>query len=371
MAEQDMDRNQDATPHKLREARKRGQVVKSPDFISTAILAVMLVYLSWQGWSSVREQFRFDQAMLNLAGRIDMSPPVLWQLLSFGLHHCFSLLAPFFATIVLTAIIANLVQTGPVLSSDPLGPEWSKLNPATGFKRFFSVRTLFDAARACLKLVLLVWVVYYALKGLAPQFASLGGYSATGYLHALIDDIAAMGMKIVVMMVLIAMVDWIYTRREFAKQMRMSHRDIRDESKNREGDPRIRARLRELRRDMLKRSLAASKTRQADVLITNPTHLAIALRYEHGEMNSPQLIAKGAGVVAYAMRKMAARHNIPVVRNQTLARKLYKELDFDEYVPPRLYADVARIIVWVFAMRKANDAARSRAAESMLKGGVA
>ena len=126
-----------------------------------------------------------------------------------------------------------------------------------------------------------------------------------------------------------------------------------------------------LRREMLQRSLAASKVRQADVLITNPTHLAIALRYEHGEMNSPQLIAKGAGVVAFAMRKVAARHNIPVVRNQTLARKLYKELDFNDYVPPNLYAEVARIIVWVFAMRKANDTARRKDVAVFAGGGAA
>ncbi|QNB08846.1 EscU/YscU/HrcU family type III secretion system export apparatus switch protein [Herbaspirillum frisingense] len=368
MAEQDMDRNQAATPHRLREARKRGQVAKSPDFNSVVVFVVMLAFLSWHGWSSMRDQFRFDQAILNLAGRMDISPAALWQLLLHGLKHCMALLAPFFATLLITAIVANLVQVGPVFSGEPLGPNWDKLNPATGFKRLFSVRTLFDAARACLKLVLLVWVVYHALKGMLPQFASLGGYSATGYLHALLDDIASLGMKIALMLALIAAVDWIYTRREFAKQMRMSHRDIRDEAKHREGDPRIRARLRELRREMLQRSLAASKVRQADVLITNPTHLAVALRYRHGEMTSPQVVAKGAGVQAAAMRRAAARHNVPVVRNQTLARKLYKELDFDHYVPQHLYAEVARIIVWVFAMRKANEAARRATAAN---GGVA
>jgi flagellar biosynthetic protein FlhB len=360
MAEQDMDRNQAATPHKLKEARKRGQVAKSPDVVSTLVLIVALVYLTALGWDRVREQFRFDAALMNLAGRIDGSPAVLWQIISHALHACFSLLAPFFATIMLAAIVANLLQTGPVLSSDPLGPEWSKLNPANGFKRLFSIRTLFDAVRTCLKLVLLTTAVYLALKSLAPQFLMLSGYSPIGYIRALLDDIGSMGLKVSLMLGLIALLDWLYTRREFAKNMRMSHHDLREESKHREGDPRIRARLRELRREMLKRSLAVSKTKQADVLITNPTHLAIALRYEHGAMRSPQLISKGAGVVAQAMRKVASQHHIPIVRNRALARKLYQDMDFDEHVPQHLYAEVARIIVWVFAMRRANNPAGSQ-----------
>jgi len=362
MAEQDLDRNHKATPHKLNEARKRGQVSKSPDVISAIVFIVAVVYLSWQGWPHLRDQFQFDRALLLLAGRADMSPAILWHLISAGLRHSFFLLAPFFGAIMLTAIVTNVMQTGPVLSSHPLGPEWSKLNPANGFKRLFSVRTLFDAVRACLKLVLLAWAVYLALKSLAPQFFSLSGYSPVGYVRALIADISSMGIKIAMMLALIALLDWLYTRREFARNMRMSHRDLRDESKQRDGDPRIRSRLRELRREMLKRSQAASKTRDADVLITNPTHLAVALRYEHGKMASPLLIAKGAGVVAQSMRDVAARHRIPVVRNRTLARKLYRELDNDQYVPQAMYAEVARIIVWVFAIRRANDAARTLAA---------
>ena len=137
--------------------------------------------------------------------------------------------------------------------------------------------------------------------------------------------------------------------------MRISHRELKDELKHREGDPRIRARLRELRRELLKRSMALRNTRNADVVITNPTHVAVALRYVHGEMASPQLLAKGAGAVATAIRRIAARHGIPVVQNPSLARKLFHELAVDQAVPPALYAPVARILVWVFAMRDARE----------------
>jgi flagellar biosynthetic protein FlhB len=142
----------------------------------------------------------------------------------------------------------------------------------------------------------------------------------------------------------------------------MSRKEVRDEHKEREGDPRIRARLRELRREALRRSMAARRTASADVLLTNPTHYAVALRYVHGEMQSPQLVAKGAGSLAASMREIAARHRVPVVQNPPLARELYRSLEVDHHVPPALYAQVARILVWVFAMREAREGQTSGAA---------
>ncbi|MNY17409.1 Flagellar biosynthetic protein FlhB [compost metagenome] len=218
------------------------------------------------------------------------------------------------------------------------------------------MRTLFDALRAIIKLVLLTVVAALALRALAGQFYALASLAPIGYLRTLIDDLSSVGLKMALVLGLIALLDWMFTRREFAKKMRMSHRELKDEVKNREGDPRIRARLRELRREMLKRSQSLQKTRDADVLITNPTHVAVALKYEHGRMASPQLLAKGTGHMAAAMREIAARHRIPVVQNPALARRLYRELPVDQLVPPDLYAQVARIIVWVFAMREQRQA---------------
>jgi flagellar biosynthetic protein FlhB len=136
--------------------------------------------------------------------------------------------------------------------------------------------------------------------------------------------------------------------------MRMSHRDIKDEHKQREGDPRIRARLRQLRQEMLKKSQAVRKLPGSDVVVTNPTHLAVALSYKHGEMAAPRVVAKGAGDLAAKMREMALRHGIPVVENRALARELFFKVDFEQPVPEKLYPQVARILVWVFAMREAR-----------------
>jgi len=350
--EQDLDRNEAATPYKLLKAQEKGQVAKSAETISALVWTVAAVYLTWKGWDSVREQFIFDQSLLLRMAGLDADGGALWPLASRMAVAAMAQLLPFFATIMLAAVLANLVQTGPMFTTDPIKADFDRLNPVNGFKKVFSMRTLFDAARACVKLVLLAGVSYYALKSLAPHFFGVASLSPLAYLRTLLQDAASLSMKMALILALIAAVDWMYTRREFSKKMKMSRRELKDESKNREGDPRIRARLRELRREALKRTLTVRNTKNADVLLTNPTHVAVALRYRHGEMSSPQMVAKGAGQVAGVMRKIASENNIPIVQNPALARRLFRELAVEQHVPQSMYAEVARIIVWVFAMRE-------------------
>lgn len=356
MAEQDLDRNEEATPYKLEKARERGQVAKSADVVSAVVFTVAVAYLYWKGWDGLQSQFRYGHALLVQAGRIDGGAASLWWLLGGIVRDTGAALAPFFATLVIAAIVGNLAQTGPVLSVEPVKADFNRLNPVSGLKKLFSMRTLFDGTRAVVKLVLLSLVVYQAIKSLAPQFPQLASMPAAKLAYTVLDDVAGTGLKIALMLCLIAAVDFGYTRREFAKKMRMSKRDVKDEHKNREGDPRIRSRLRELRREALRRSMAARNTSSADVLLTNPTHYAVALRYVHGQMDAPQLVAKGAGPLAASMRRIAARHRIPVVQNPPLARQLFKQVPVEQQVPPELYAQVARIMVWVFAMREQQRA---------------
>ena len=363
MSQSDLDRNQPATPYKLEKARERGQVAKSADVISAIVFTAAMVFLTSQGWDTWREQFRFDQALLASAGRIELDLAVVAPLLAHVLQFPLLQAVPFFATLLVAAIFSNLIQTGPVLSLHPLKPDWNRLNPIAGFKRMFSLRMLFLALRALLKLAFLTAVAYAAIKALLPQFYHLAGLAPVGVVRTMLDDFSSLGLQLSAMLAFIALLDLLYSRREFAKTMRMSHRDMKDESKNREGDPRIRARLRELRREMLKRSLALRNTGSADVLITNPTHVAVALRYVHGEMTSPQMVAKGKGLMAAAMRQIAAQHRIPVVQNPPLARALFAEMAIDQQVPTAHYASVARIVVWVFAQRDARRAAQHNAGQ--------
>jgi flagellar biosynthetic protein FlhB len=357
MADQDFDLSEEATSHKLDEARKRGSVAKSADFTAVAVLAAMVGTLYASGWDAFAQSARLQQAVLVRAGQLDWAVEgiSIWlgQLAVAALH----VLAPLFLALAITAILINLFQTGPVFSVKPLAPDLDRINPAAGLKRLFSMRTVYESGKSILKLLVLGAVAYCAIRDTLPELAGLSAIDTKGYASILIGLTGGVLTKLLFTLLIIAAIDLAYARWEFAKRMRMSRRDVRDEVKQREGDPRIRARIRELRREMLKRSKAMSKLPSADVLITNPTRIAVALSYQYGASGAPQLVAKGAGELAHKMRQMAGRHHIPVIQNRPLARTLFREVDYDGFIPEKLYPQIAKIMVWVHMMREAKHAA--------------
>lgn len=351
MAEQDEDRSEDATPHKLEEARKKGQVAKSQDFTATAILAAMVAVIYGNGWDAIRHTLQIQQSILQNAPRLNWSADALATWLGHLLLGMLVVLGPLFLALVIVAVLASLFQTGPIFSFHPLSPDMDKINPANGIKRLFSMRTVFDAAKSLIKLVLLGTVIYFMLADNMGSMMGLSMLEPKSYTQASVNLLASLLVKLVLLLIAIALLDLSYTRYEFAKRMRMSTRDIKDEVKNREGDPRIRARIRDLRNEMRKRSKSLAKLPSADVLIVNPTHLAVALTYQHGQSTAPKVVAKGAGDLAHKMRQIAAKHGIPVVQNKALARTLFKEVDYDGFVPEKIFPQIAKIMVWAYTMR--------------------
>lgn len=351
MTEQDVERNDPATPHKLQQARDKGQAGRSPDLSSALVFGAAIAFAAWQGWDAAVEVVRLCKATLGHAGAAAGPATALWPLVAQSLQSAYALLLPFFLVVAAAAAVGSLVQTGWIFSPEPLKPDFSRLNPATAFLRLFSLRTLFDAARACLKLAGLLAAGWFAVQAVLPRMQLVGGLSPWSFFQLLVVEMVAVGWKMAAVLAFIACIDAVFSHREFARRMRMSRREMKDETKEREGDPRIRGRLRELRREMLKRSRALRNTKMADVLVTNPTHYAVALRYVHGEMPVPTLVAKGAGHLAAAMRDIAWRHGVMVVQNPPLARRLFREVEIDQGISAGFHAEVARLIVWVFAMR--------------------
>jgi flagellar biosynthetic protein FlhB len=360
MADQDADLTEQATPHKLAEARKKGSVARSMDFTATAMMAALVVTVYASGPDALRRVLVMQQKMLAGAGRqqwtVEAVAAWMGQLLTGMLH----VLGPLFLTLMVVAVIGNVAQTGLIFSLHPLQPDLERINPMAGFKRVFSMRTLFEAAKSCVKLLILGAVAYSLVRGAIPGLMGLSSVDPKGYLQLLVLLVAGLLVKMVLTLLAIALTDLGFARWEFAKRMRMSKRDVRDELKNREGDPRIRSRIRELRKEMLKRSKAMQRLPSADVLITNPTRLAVALSYTHGKSGAPQVVAKGAGDLARKMRVLAGKHGIPVVQNRELARALFRQVDFEGYVPEKLYPQVAKIMVWVYTMRSAKSAATKK-----------
>jgi flagellar biosynthetic protein FlhB len=352
MNDTELDRSEAATPWKLHKAREQGQAARSPDLAGAAVFLVAMTWVAWQGMETAHALLQAGRATLAQAARLDPAGAALWPL-AVGLAGDAALaLLPFFLAVLLAATLGNVAQTGFLFAPAALRFDWNRVNPAQGLQRLFSLRTLFDGARACIKLVVLVTAAVLALRSLLPQFHAIAALPAPAFLRTLVDDVSSLGLRMALALLLVALLDVAYSRREFARRMRMSRRELKDEYRNREGDPRIRARLRELRREMLKRSQALVQTRTATVVLANPTHFAVALRYVHGEMAAPRVVAKGAGQLALAMREIAARHRVVVVENPPLARRLFREAPLDADLPADFHAEVARIIVWVLASRQ-------------------
>lgn len=355
MAEQDSDRSEQATPHRLEEARKKGQVAKSVDLLSCAAIAVLTVVVQASGWDGLGKLLSMAQRTLTRAPGLEWSVANLAAWCGQLLLAVLLLLAPLLMALLIAAVLSNLAQTGPIFSAHPVKPDFKRLNPVDGFKRIFSMRTLFEAGKSIVKLVVLAGVAWAAVGAALPGLMALPTAAPAAYPRILLELAGGLLGKLALALLLIALADMGFVRWDYAKRMRMSKRDIKDEHKNREGDPRIRARIRELRKEMLKRSQSMRRMASADVLITNPTRLAVALSYSHGSAAAPVVVAKGAGDLAARMRALAGRKNIPIVQNKPLARTLFREVDYNGYVPEKLYPQLAKIMVWVYAMREARQ----------------
>ncbi|RYF16705.1 MAG: EscU/YscU/HrcU family type III secretion system export apparatus switch protein [Comamonadaceae bacterium] len=352
---QDLDSGEAATPFKLQKARERGQTPRSADMVSSVVFMAAMLYVAGQGLQVTESLLQVFRSTLVQAAQV--GPAGLWPLVAHVLDASLLALLPFLLVLPVAAVLGAMAQTGFVFSTHPVHMDFQRLNPASGFQRLFSLRTAFDGLRACIKLLVLGSVAAVALQVVLPQFHALATMPPATFLQTMTQDVASLGIKMGMALLVVSAIDMAFTRHEFGKNMRMSRREVKDEHRNREGDPRIRGRLRELRRELLQRSQALRNTRDADVVLTNPTHYAVALRYVHGEMDAPRVVAKGAGQLAAAMREIAARHRVVVVQNPPLARRLFRESAIDAYIPAATHAEVARIIVWVFALRQQRGAA--------------
>jgi flagellar biosynthesis protein FlhB len=348
--EQDLDRNEKATPHKLEEARKRGQTARSTDLLALASLAVAMLACFALVLPTLKELASLlSQGLAQpVAAAGDASGAM--RLLSAGAERGLLVLAPLLLGIVVAVVATSLLQSGGlVVSATPIKPDLNRLNPVQGLKRFLSLRLLYEAVKSTLKLAALVAVSALVLQDLLIQALPMLNLQPPALMRQLDAHAGGLLAKLCAVLMLFLLVDLMFTRWDFLRNLRMSRRELEDEHKNREGDPRLKSRLRELRLQYLQRSRAVSQVPQAQLVVTNPTHFAVALKYEHGVTPAPLLLAKGAGQLAARIRLKAQQSGVPIVHSPRLARALFKEVAQDAYVPEHWYPSVARILVWLRA----------------------
>ncbi|MES2538672.1 MAG: flagellar biosynthesis protein FlhB [Pseudomonadota bacterium] len=355
MAEQEQNRSEAATPYKIAEAKKRGSVSKSVELNSLLAIVAFLIVLAVSGWHMAGRQLHINQRLLSQAHQVNFESSHFMTWLNGALLDTLHVLAPLFGVLVVIAILSNVLQTGPIFTLFPLKPDVDRINPVSGFKRLLTLRLVIEAIKSVIKLVLFGTVLYFAIRNLLPALMQLMHISPVAYSQLVLSQMATVIAKLACVIALIALLDFLYSRWEYGNKLKMSRREVKDEVKRRDGDPRVRARIRELQRETLKRSQALSRVKEADVVIANPVHLAVAIKYVRGEMQAPAVLAKGAGELAALMKGIARKHGIPVVENKVLARALFRQVDFDGPVPEKLYPDVARLLVWVYALRAQNQ----------------
>jgi flagellar biosynthetic protein FlhB len=347
--EQEQNRTEQATSFKLTEAKKKGQVAKSADFNSLVVVCGLLVALSIWGEAQWQRMCDLSAALFASAGGIEIAG------LSALVSEVAYLIAPVAFAGVAFAVIANVLQTGFIFSAHPLKPQFERLNPVAGFKRVFNKRTLFEALKSVLKLIFFSAVAWFFFASLWPMLPAAATADAIAQTHWLGDNALALLARLGLALVLVGLLDLFFTRWNYGRQMMMSRREVKEEVKHREGDPLIRQRIRELQRENLKQARSMSRLPEADVLITNPTHFAVALRYVREQMDAPVVLAKGTDNWALEMKALARTHGVPIVERRKLARELCARARIDQPVPLETFVEVARVYAEL-GKQRAGDA---------------
>ena len=347
------EKTEQPTAKKLDDARKEGQVAKSQEiataFTLLALFVIIRVIYPYMGTNFQTLFERVYNDIPNVARTYNGFLPVAYirSILSNAIITMFLIAAPFFIVAFIIAFVSDLVQVGFKPTGKPLQPKLSKLNPISGMKKIFSARKLFDLGKSLLKLVVMAAVIYSFFTGRTESLFLLYDIplkQAIGLMGNLIIDL---GFRIAGAYMVIAFIDLIYQRRKFNKDMMMTKKEVKDEYKNSEGDPQVKGAQK-------RRMMEASRRRmmqqlpQADVVITNPTHYAVAIKYDAEESDAPIVVAKGADYLAQKIKEIAKDNKVEIVENKPLARMLYANVEVGEMVPPELYKAVAEVLAYVY-----------------------
>lgn len=344
------EKTEPATPKKREEQRKKGQVAKSMELPGAIIL--LMVFLTFSMFSGyMQERFlRLFKVTFTDYLLIDTTIPNIVSLFGNLMLDGLLLIAPVFLISLLAAVLSNYLQIGIMFTGDPLKMKFSKINPLEGFKRLFSPRALVDFLKSVFKMTIVGLVVYQTIWKERGNMLLLGSVPLKETAAYVADLAVNLGVKIGMILVVLAIFDYIYQKYEYEKNLRMSKQDIKDEYKKSEGDPQIKGKIRERQRRMAMQRMM-QEVPKADVIITNPTHFAVALKYDAKEMAAPRVIAKGTDYVAQRMKEIGKEHGIVLMENKPLARALHSQVEIGQGIPADLFQAVAEVLAYVYKLK--------------------
>jgi flagellar biosynthetic protein FlhB len=347
----DGERTEQATPRRKEEVRKRGQVAQSLELLSaiTFIAGIMIIgpllHTIYNQLTSLLTKYLGNMNMFNIT--IQSSRKIMQDLS----YQFFVILLPILGIVFIVSLLVGFVQTGFLFSPGPITPELSRINPLAGLRRIFSKRSLVELLKSIIKIAILGFLGYSFVQGMRKEIFSLWKVSMYGIFQFIISNIMRFSQQAGIFLVAIGLLDYLFQRREFEASIRMTKEELKEELKETEGDPLIRSRIKQRQRELATRRMM-QEVRKADVIVTNPTEYAVALKYEPKTMKAPVVLAKGVRLMAQRIKIEGRKWNIPIIVNPPLAQMLYKLVEIGEEIPPRLYQAVAEVLAYVYKRRR-------------------
>ena len=341
-----------ATPKRREEARGRGQVAKSSDLAGAAVfLAGVFVLRALVPSALAGLSATVAQILWSIHQRQDFTVTSVWLLFARGFGNVSLLLGVLFAAAVVVAVGTNLLQTGVVLSFTPITPSFNKINPVAGFTRLFSKQVLVNLGKQILKLGAVLVIIYTSVAGGIGTLLTLGQLSPANVLGFVGDLIFGIGWKFGFLLLIVGLLDYAYEKWQYEESLKMTKQEVKDEYRQSEGNPEAKGAVKRRQREFARRRMMAAVPK-ATVVVTNPTHFAVALEWDEVKMDAPVVVAKGADLVAKRIREIAQEHGVPIMENPPLARTLYAKVELDQAIPPNLYAGVAQVIAFVYKLKR-------------------
>ncbi len=350
------EKTEPATAKKLREAREDGKVAKSKELTAAfdliVLFLVMKIFISYVA-DGLMEVFTYSYGLIpdfleNNAK--DLSTQAVAGVFNTLILKIILICAPFFLFGMAITIIISILQVGWKVTGKPLKPKGDKFNPINGFKRIFSKDSLFELLKSILKIFIIIYVAYTSIKDEADNLFILYEIPLMQAIILCGTIIIDAGFKISIVYLVIGIADFIYQKYKFNEEMKMTKQEVKDEYKNTEGNPEIKGRQRQRMREASRRRMMQDVP-NADVVITNPTHLAVAIKYDAEAQRAPVVLAKGEDYLAQKIKEAAKEHHVEIVENKPLARMLYANVDIGQEIPPELYQAVAEVLAMVYNMK--------------------
>ena len=346
------EKTEDATSKKLQDVRKEGNVAKSREIPTAATLLALFICLKFA------MEFVGDKLLASFSEFYELIPRYAEEGLSvYNFPGLFSkaiflltiIILPFLLLGFVVTLLSNILQFKFQVTTKPLEPKFSKMNPVNGFKRMFSLNTLMELLKSIVKVALIGYIAYSVLSEHAKDIYILYDVSLSQGILLMYDIILELLIKIIVLFIGVSAVDFMYQRWKFKQDNKMTKQEVKDEFKNQEGDPKVKGQQRQRMQQASQRRMMAAIP-EADVVITNPTHFAVALSYKAGQGQAPIVVAKGADFLAGRIKEIAKDSNVDIVENKPLARMLYYNVELGNEIPPELYQAVAEVLAYVYQL---------------------